>query len=107
MPTPAPQDHLGLMDFLTDVANRLHTAEALRPNASDQREMKKETKGWYRLPPTAQRVILAENATTRTSIPTLPPPTIHRFLNARNVMALQADCSLIYSGNNIYLQTSF
>ena len=91
-PTPAPQDHMDLTDILTDVATRMHTAEALRPIVSVQREMDKETKGWDRLPPTAQRVILAASATTGTSIPTSLPPTIHRFLNARNVLALQADC---------------
>ena len=47
------------------------------------------------------------SATTRTSITTSPPPTIHRFLNARNETALQANCSLTYAGNNIYLPTSF
>ena len=106
-PTLAPQDHMGLTDVLVDVANRLHTAEAIRPVVAAQSEMDKETKGWDRLPPTAQRVILAASATTGTSIPTSPPPTIHRFLNARNVTALQADCSLTYTGNNIYLPTSF
>ena len=35
------------------------------------------------------------------------PPTIHRFLNARNATALQADCDPTYAGNNIYLPTSF
>ena len=69
--------------------------------------MDKETKGWDRLPPTAQRVILAMSATTGTSIPTSPPPTIHRFLNARNATDLQADCSLTYAGENIYLTASF
>ena len=37
----------------------------------------------------------------------LAAPTIHRFLNTRNATALQADCSLTYVGNNIYLPTSF
>ena len=104
---PDTQDHMGLTGVLTNVATRLHHAEALLPVVATQRKAEKETKGWDRLPPTAQRVILAANATTRTSIPTLLPPTIHRFLNARNVMALQADCSLTYAGNNIYLPTSF
>ena len=89
------------------MATRLHTAEALRPVAAAQCEAEKETKGWDRLTPTAQRVILAASTTTRTSIPTLTPPTIHRFLNARNATALQADCSLTYAGNNIYIPTSF
>ena len=55
----------------------------------------------------AKRVILLASATTGTSILTSPPPTIHCFLNARNVTALQADCSLTYTGNNIYVSTSF
>ena len=106
-PTPAPQDHMGLTDVLTDVATRLHTAEALRPVVAAQRDMDKETEGWDRLPSTAQRVVLVASATTGTFIPTSPPPTIHRFLNARNVTALQADFCLTYAGGNIYLPTSF
>ena len=103
---PAPQDHMGIMDILTDVATRLHIAKALRPVVATQRKMEKENKGWDRLPPTAQRVVLAASATTGTSIPTLPPPTIHRFLNASDMTALQADFSLTYARNNIYLPTS-
>ena len=100
-PTPAPQDHTGLTDVVADVATRLHTAEALRPVVAAQHKTDKETKGWDRLPPTAQCVILAESATTGTSIPKSPPPTIHRFLNARNTTAIQANCSLTYAGNNL------
>ena len=69
-PKPAPQDHLGLTDVLTDVATRLYTAEALRPVVAAQRKVEKETKGLDRLLPTDQRVILATSATTGTSIPT-------------------------------------
>ena len=90
-PTPSPQDHLGLTGVLTDVATRLHTAESLRTVVAAQREVEKETKGWDRLQPIAQRVILAASATTGTSIPTSSPPTIHRFLKVRNVMALHSD----------------
>ena len=89
------------------MATRLHTAEALRPVVADQQEAEKETKGWDRLPPTSQCVILTARATTGTSIPTLPPPAIHRFINVINMTALQADFSLTYAGNNIYLPTSF
>ena len=106
-PTPSPQDHLGITGVLTNVETPLHTTEALRPVVAAQRETEKDTKGWDRLPPTSKRVILAASATTGPSIPTSPPPTIHRFLNARYVTALQADCSLTYAGNNIYLPTSF
>ena len=98
---------MGLTGVLTNVATQLHTAEALRPVVVAQRKAEKETKGWDRLPPTAQRIILAASTTTGTSILTFLPPTIHRFLNARNSTALQANCSLIYAGNNIYLPTSF
>ena len=106
-PTPAPQDHLGLTNVLIDIATRLHTAEALRPVVAAQSKIEKGTKGWDHLPPTSQRVILAASATTGTSIATSPPPTIHRFLNVRNVTALQAYCLFTYAGNNIYLPTSF
>ena len=105
-PTPAPQYHMGLTDVLTDVATWPHTAEALRPVVAAQHKKDKETKGWDHLPPTAQRVILAASATTGNSIPKYLPPTIHRFLNARNATALQADCSLTYAGKNLYLPTS-
>ena len=106
-PTPAPQDHTGLTDVLADVATRLHTAEAFRPIVAAQSETDKETKGWDHLPPTAQRVILVASTTTGTSIPKYPPPTILRFLIARNETALQDDCSITYAGNNLYLPTSF
>ena len=89
------------------MATRLHTVESLRPVVAAQREAEKETKWWDRLPPTSQCFILVTSATTGTSIPNSLPPTIHRFLNARNVTALQANCSLIYAGNNIYLPTYF
>ena len=79
---------MGLTGILTDVAIRLHTLEALRPIIAAQNEAGKETKGWDRLPTTAQSVILAASATTGTSISTSPPPNIHRFLNASNVTAL-------------------
>ena len=106
-PTLAPQDHWGLTGVLTDMATRLHTAKAVCPVVVAQREAEKETKGWDRLPPTAQHVILAASVTTGTSIPTSLPPTIHYFFNARNTTALQSDCSLSYAGNNIYLPISF
>ena len=38
MPKPSPQDHLGIMGVLNDVATRLHTAEAIRPVVATQRE---------------------------------------------------------------------
>ena len=87
-PKPAPQDHMGLTGVLTNVATRFHTAGALCPVVAAQREAEKETKRLDCLPPTAQRVILATSTTNGTSIPTLPPLTIHFFLKARNVTAL-------------------
>ena len=102
----APQDHIGFTGVLTDVATRLHTAEAPHPVVAAQSEVEKDTTELGHLPPTAHHVILAESATNGTSIPTLPPPTIHHLLNARNATAHQADCSLTYTGNNIYLPTS-
>ena len=38
--------------------------------------------------------------------PNLATTTINRFLNVRNETALQLDCSLTYSGHNIYSTTS-
>ena len=38
LPNPSPQDHLGITGVLTDVATWLHTAEALHPIVSAQRE---------------------------------------------------------------------
>ena len=98
---------MGLTGILINVATRLQTVEALCPVISAQHVAENDTKGWDRLPPTAQRVILTTSTTNGTSISTSPPPTIHRFLNAINVMALQADCSLTYAGNNLYLPISF
>ena len=98
---------MGLTGVLTNVVTLMHTAEALRPIVTAQREAERETNSWDRLLPTAQRVILAASATTGTSILTSPPPTNHFFLNTRNATALQADFFLTYAENNIYLPTSF
>ena len=106
-PNPDPHDHMAITGVLTDMATRWHTAEALRPVVVAHIKAEMRTRGGGCLPPMAKRVILLASATTGTSILTSPPPTIHRFLNARNVTALQADCSLTYTGNNIYLSTSF
>ena len=51
------------------------------------------------------RTILAESAANGLTIPLAPPLSIHRFLNARNATAQQADFALTYLGNNIFLQT--
>ena len=92
---------------MIDVATRWQTAEALRPIFPAHHKAEKETKVWYRLASTAQLFILVASATNGTSITTSPPPNLYRFLNSRNVTALQADFSLTYTGNNIYLPTSF
>ena len=82
------------MGVLTDVATRLQTVESLCPFVAAQSEAGKETKGWDRLPLTFEIIILAASATNGNSILTLPPPKIHRFLNARNATSLQENCSL-------------
>ena len=94
------------MGALTNVATRLQNVETLQPIAAAKHEAEKETKGWDRLPLIPQRVILLASATNKTSIPTSQPPTLYRFLNARNAMDIQDDCTLTYSGNNLYLPTS-
>ena len=81
--------------------------EVICPVVAAQRKVENDTKLWDRLPPTVQRVILALSATNGTSIPTFTPPTFHFFLNARKTTALQADYSLTYAGNNLYIPTSF
>ena len=60
-----------------------------------------------RPPPTSQQVILAASAADGLVILSAPLLSIHRFLNARNVTALQSDCALTYLGNNIFLPTAF
>ena len=102
-PKPAPQDHMDITGVLTDVATRLHTAEALRPVVAAHCEAEKETKGWDHLPPKAQHVILAASATNETFIPTSLPPTIQCFLNASNATALEAYFSNLCRGK--YLLT--
>ena len=67
-PWTAIQDHMGLTAVLIDVVTRIQTMEALHPVVGAQHKAEKETKGWDRLPPKAQRVILAASATKRTSI---------------------------------------
>ena len=62
---------------------------------------------WDRLPPIAQRLILAASAANGITITSATPPSIHRFPNARNATALQADCALTYSGNKILHPTDF
>ena len=108
MPTkPVPQYHTGLTGVLVNVAIRLKTTEALRPVIFAQHEVEKYTKGWDRLPPTAQRAILAASITNGTSIPTLPYPNLHCFLNVRNATYLQSNCALTCAENNLYLPMSF
>ena len=82
------QDHTDLIGILNDVTTRLQTAEALRLVVSSQIEAEKDTKGWDRLPLTAQRFILAASITNGTSIPASPSTTLYRFLNVRNATSL-------------------
>ena len=88
LPTPpkrVSQYHTGITGVLTNVVTSFQTTEALHPTIAAQHEVENETKGWDRLPLMAQRVILAASAINKTSIPTSPPPTLHRFLNARKI----------------------
>ena len=98
---------MGLTGVFINVSTRLQTAEALRPVVSAQREAEKESKVWDLLQPTSQRVILMASATNVTSIPASPHPTLHQFLNTNNLTALQANCALTYSGNNLYIPTPY
>ena len=97
----APWYHLRFTVILSIVAVRIQIAEALRPIVVAQHEADKETRGWEHVLPTAQCVILVASTAGVLAIPSAPPPLIHIFLNMRNSMALQADCSLTYSGLNI------
>ena len=47
------------------------------------------------------------STSNETSIPTLPPPTIHLFFNARNLTAIQENFYLTYAGHKIHLPSSF
>ena len=95
------------MGVLSEVSMRLQNTEDLFPVIAVHREVDRETRGWDRLPPTAHHVILAESADDGLTIPLEPTPSIHRFLNALTVMALQANCAITYLGNNIFLPTAF
>ena len=89
-----PQDHSIIMGDLSEVSMQLWNAEALHPVVAAQREEDRETRSWYRLPPTSQRVILAVGAADGITITLAPPLSIHYFLNAHNTTALQAHCAL-------------
>ena len=78
----APQDHSGLTGVLSEVATRLQNAESLLHVVAAQRKADRETRGWYRLLQTAQWLILAASTSDGLTIPSAPPPSIHRFLNA-------------------------
>ena len=99
----APQYHSRLTGVLSEVETRLQNAEALHPDIPAQSKADKETLGWDRLPPTAQRVILALSMDDGITITSVPPTSIHSSLNMRNVMEIQANCTLTYSGNNIFI----
>ena len=103
----APQYHSVLTEVLSELATWMQNSESLRPVVAAQLESGRDTCGWYRLPPIAQQVILAASADDGLTIPSAPPPSMHRFLNARNATALQAYCALAYSDNNIFLPAAF
>ena len=100
-----PQDHSRLTGVLSEITTHFQNAESLRPVVTAQHEADRGTRRWDRLPPTAQQVILA--APDGLTITSAPPLSVHRFLNARNKTALQANCALTYSGNNIVLSSVF
>ena len=102
----APQDHSGLTGVLGEVSMRLHNAEVLCPVVAAHRKADTEVHGWERLPPTAHQVIFAASAASRLTILSAFPLAIHHFLNMLNATALQSDCALTYSQNNIFLPTA-
>ena len=85
----------------------IKNAEDLRPCVAVQSEADIETRGWDCLPPTAQRIILEASATNGLTILSEMPLSIHRLLKARNATDIQADCTITFTGHNIYLPTSF
>ena len=103
----ASQDHSVLTVVFSEVATYMQNKEALCPVAAAQHEADREMHGWDHLPPTSRRVILTPSAADGLTILSAPPPSIHCFLNTRNATELQADCALTYSGNNIFLPTTF
>ena len=81
----------------------IQNVEAFFPCVAVQSEADRETRGWDRLTLTAQFIIPAASTTNGLTIMSSLPLSIHRFLNARNVTALQADYKITYMGHNIYL----
>ena len=61
---------MGITLVLSDITTMLKNTEALHPVVSEHREAEKETKGWDRIPPTAQQVVLEERVANGTLIPT-------------------------------------
>ena len=103
----APQDHSGPTGVFSEVATCLQNLESLESIVAVQCDKDRETRGRYRLPPTAQHVILTESAVDGLTILSAPPPSLHHFLNACNKNSPQANCALTYSGKNIFLHTVF
>ena len=79
----ALQDHSILTGFLSEVATRFQNTESLRSIVTYQREADREMHGWYRLPPTAQRLILTERAVGGINITLAPSTSIHHFINEK------------------------
>ena len=86
--TAVPQDYSGIIGVLSNVATWLQNAEALHPVVTAQREDNRETKGWYRLHPTSQYVIIVVSASYSIIILSALPQSIHRLLNSRNATML-------------------
>ena len=70
---------------------RLQNDEDLYLVIVAQREADREARGWERPPLTAHRVILTSRSVYRINIPLEPPPSLHIYLNARNLTSLQAN----------------
>ena len=103
----APQYHYRLTRVLSEVATRFQNKESLRPVVAAQRNADREMRGWGRLPPTSQWLIPTASAADGLIISSAPPLSIYLFLDACNATTLQADCTLTYLGNNIFLPTAF
>ena len=52
------------------------------------------SRGWIKISPTAQQVILAASATVEGEIMSAPGASNHSFLDSINIVALQVDSNL-------------
>ena len=87
----------GLTGVLSEVTMYLQNTESRFPVVTDQREADKEMHGWERLSLTAHQVIPSASVFYRLTILLVPPPSLHKILNACITTALQDDCALTHS----------